>query len=267
LGIEEENADGYAELGRVLTYQGQWDKANSELEKALQLEKTIQYQGIIWSYRALRFLLMGRENQSKVEEPALSLSKGQRSQVENRQSQIVNLKSSIESARRALELADETARTSTPNELNYVEAHWMLGAAYRASGDLEKAEFHLNESINRCRKINLVMDEANILLDVARLRYAEGNFNAAQEKASEALGIAERSGYVLQGADINLFLAELAMKGLGNQGLGNQGSGNREQARKYAEEALRLATCEGGEYKYKAAYEEAEKMLARLIGL
>jgi hypothetical protein len=52
-----------------------------------------------------------------------------------------------------------------------------------------------------------------------RLRYAsqkstgttQDDFKDAQEKASEALVITKRSGYVLQGADVNLFLAELAL--------------------------------------------------------
>ena len=54
--------------------------------------------------------------------------------------------------------------------------------------------------------------EADILLDIARLRYAQGDFKDAQEKASEALLITERSGYVLQGADVNLFLAQYALE-------------------------------------------------------
>ena len=32
----------------------------------------------------------------------------------------------------------------------------------------------------------------------------------------------------------------------------------------YAEEALKLATCDGPPYYYKVAYEEAERMLERL---
>jgi hypothetical protein len=48
------------------------------------------------------------------------------------------------------------------------------------------------------------------------------------------------------------------------EGIGNQELGNREQARKYAEEALRLATCNGPPYYYKVAYEEAERMLEGL---
>ncbi len=111
--------------------------------------------------------------------------------------------------------------------------------------------------------------EANILLDLARLRYAQGDFKDAQEKASEALVITERSGYVLQGADVNLFLAELALTP--NPSPEEHGRGESEcredgvrAARKYAEEAKRLAYCDGPPYYYKVAYEEAERMLQRL---
>jgi tetratricopeptide (TPR) repeat protein len=100
----------------------------------------------------------------------------------------------------------------------------------------------------------LVDHEADILLDLARLHYAQGDFKDAQEKASEALVITERSGYVLQGADVNLFHAQYAL----------EQEKDKVKAREYAEEALRLATCDGPPYYYKVAYEEAERMLAGL---
>jgi hypothetical protein len=67
---------------------------------------------------------------------------------------------------------------------------------------------------------------------------------------------------VLQGADVNLFLAELTLAESREQGVEN--SGAKERARKYAEEALRLATCDGPPYYYKVAYEEAERLLEKL---
>jgi tetratricopeptide (TPR) repeat protein len=127
---------------------------------------------------------------------------------------------------------------------------------------LTLAEENLSKALNLCRQINMVDHEADILLDLARLRYAQGELKEAQEKASEVLVITERSGYVLQGADVHLFLAELAMKGQKSQVEGQLS--DKEAARKHAEEALRLATCDGGEYKYKVAYEEAERFLENL---
>src|SRR5439155_24000633 len=74
----------------------------------------------------------------------------------------------LEAARRALELADEAARTIFPVERDYVSAHWLLGAAQRASGDLAAADRQLSEALTRCRSINSVDAEADILLDLAR---------------------------------------------------------------------------------------------------
>jgi hypothetical protein len=66
------------------------------------------------------------------------------------------------------------------------------------------------------------------------------------------LTITERCGYVLQGADVNLFLAQYALEQ------------DKVKAKEYAETALKLATCDGPPYYYKVAYEEAERMLERL---
>ena len=138
------------------------------------------------------------------------------------------------------------------------------------NGDLTLAEENLSKALNLCRQINAVDAEADILLDLARLRYAQGDFKDAQEKASEALVITERSGYVLQGADVNLFLAELALaaKENGEGELGRwvmENGGWKNAAIHHAKEALRLAHCDDGPpYYYKVAYEEAERMLERL---
>lgn len=108
----------------------------------------------------------------------------------------------------------------------------------------------------------MVDAEADILLDLAQLRYKQGDFKDAQEKASEALMITERSGYVLQGADVDLFLAEMALILPSPE---ERGESARETAKKYAETALKLAHCDDGPpYYYKVAYEEAERMLERL---
>jgi len=96
--------------------------------------------------------------------------------------------------------------------------------------------------------------EAYILLELARLRAAEGAPGATQEAlrlAHEALTITERSGYVLQGADVRLLLAEMAL-----------GAGERQEALEHAQEARRLAACDGPpDYVYKVAYDEAGRLL------
>jgi hypothetical protein len=72
--------------------------------------------------------------------------------------------------------------------------------------------------------------------------------------AEEALTITERSGYVLQGADVHLFLAEIVLV-----------QGDRAKALEHAREARRLATCDGPpDYTYKVAYDEAGALPAQL---
>jgi tetratricopeptide (TPR) repeat protein len=228
-------AVGRYHLGRLLPYRGAWDESEGELAAALALfEKgqDVQSQGIVWAYRALRALLVMRAGVGTRGGEALS------------------------AARRVLELADEWARTEYPVELDYVRAHWLLGAAHRVNGDLVEADRHLSEALTRCRSINLVDHEADILLDLARLREAQNEREEALRLAQEALTIAERSEYVLQGADVNIFLAQMALE-----------AGDKSTALTHAREACRLATCDGPpDYTYKVAYEEAGRLVEELTG-
>ncbi len=85
----------------------------------------------------------------------------------------------------------------------------------------------------------------------------KANFKDAQEKASEALTITERCGYVLQGADVNLFLAQYAL----------EQEKDKVKAKEYAESALKLAYCDGPPYYYKVAYDEAVSHVGKFEGL
>lgn len=233
---EYDEAIGQAELGKLLAYRGTDTESETELATALMMfekQNDVQYQGIIWSYRALCELLRLRTTA---------------------QSAICNPQSVIDAARRALELADEDARRGYPVERDYVRAHWRLGAAHRVAGQLEDAERHLHEALERCRRINMVDHEADILIDLARLSAAMGAADEALRLAEEARLIAERSGYVLQGADAHLELARLA---LARQDMAI--------ARDQAQQARTLATCDGPpDYTYKAAYDEAGALLEQL---
>jgi tetratricopeptide (TPR) repeat protein len=246
--IKEEitEAFGQNESGRLLTYRGAYVESETELATALKVfekQKDVQAQCVSWAYRALRELLLMRSSDSS----ALRFPN-----------------SALESARRALELAEggdpNLGGAVVPRDL--VRAHWLLGAAYRVAGQPDEAERHLNEALERCRRINLVEMEADILIDLARLRAATpstssgqaGALDEAQRLAEEALLITERSGYVLQGADARLELAKLALA-----------RGDKPAALEHAKEARRLATCDGPpDYTYKAAYDEAGKLLAEL---
>ena len=135
-----------------------------------------------------------------------------------------------------------------------MQADWLLGAAYRVVGQPDEAERHLHEALERCRRINLVEIEADILIDLARLRAATGAPEEAQRFAVEALLITERSGYVLQGADAHLELAQLA-----------RARRDLPAARTHAQQALTLATCDGPPaHTYAAAHAEATALLHSL---
>jgi len=250
--IEDEfnEAVGHQHLGRLLACRGAWAEAEEELAAALALfekGRVVQSQCVVWAYRALRALLLARAVAAHDRAPLHAAA--------------------LAAARRALDLADETARTIYPVERDYVRAHWLLGAAQRANGDWGEADRHLAEALARCRGINMVEMEADILLDLARLRADTAltpgpspktgrgeSLDEAQRLAEEALLIADRCGYVLQGADAHLFLAHLALE-----------RGEREAAREHARQARELATCDGPpDYTYKVAYDEAGALLAQL---
>jgi hypothetical protein len=239
--IKDEYSEGigHQELGRVLAYLGAYAASEAELETSTRSwTKTKDVQGLCLdeSYRALRELLRLRQG----------------SIGSNLKSEISNAKSAIAPARRALELADETARIRLPVERDYIRAHWLLGAAHRVAGQPDDAERHLHEALERCRRINMVDHEADILIDLARLRAATGAPDEGQRLATEALVITERSGYVLQGADAHLELAKDA-----------SARGDKAAAREHAQKAKDLATCDGPpDYTYKAAYDEAAALLA-----
>lgn len=236
---EFQKAIGHQELGRTLLYRGVWQQAKQELDISLELSKKlrqIEMQGISWEYYALRSLLIARDEAS------------------NEQSFINNVREAINSARRAIEIADEDTKRGQPHPRDYIRTYWLLGSAHHMSTELTLAEENLSKALNLCRQINLVEMEADILLDIARLRYTQGDFKDAQEKASEALMITERSGYVLQGADVNLFLAQYAL----------EQEKDKAKAKEYAETALELAYCDGPPYYYKVAYDEAVRMVEKL---
>jgi tetratricopeptide (TPR) repeat protein len=255
---EEDVGSWQVSLGQVLVYCGNWNDSEALLQLAEKIkEKTnhVQAQSVIWSYRAQRFLLLAKES---------SIFNIRDLKIEYRVSKPEYLQSAIESARRALELADEQAK-SIPIPRDYIEIYRFLGAAYRMNRELDKAEENLSKAISMCRQINNVESEADILLELAKLsfdyalRQAPGSaqdefFRDAREKAEEALTITERSGYVLQGADVNLFLAQYAL----------EQEKDKARAKQYAETALKLAHCDGPPYYYKVAYHEAERFLEKL---
>ncbi len=251
LFFEEQEGSNHQGLGLVLSYRGAWQEAEQELNVALKLfdnprnNVRAHWMGLTHSCFATRLILMTRskQNQSLYQDIVKEINE-------------------------AIKFREEFSKTNYPVQREYVRNFWLLGAAYRSSASLRSAqnealneltlaEENLTKALNLCRQINAVDAEADILLDLARLRYVQGDFKDAQEKASEALMITERSGYVLEGADVNLFLAQYAL----------EQEKDKVKAKEYAAEAKKLATCDGPPYYYKVAYDEAVAMLERLKSL
>jgi hypothetical protein len=116
-----------------------------------------------------------------------------------------------------------------------------------------QAEEHLTEALTRCRRINMVDHEPDILLAWARWHHAARHTDHARQDAQEALAIAARCEYRLKQAEIHNFLARLALEG-----------GEREAAKGHAATAYQRAWCDGPPHCYKPALDEAAGTLREL---
>jgi tetratricopeptide (TPR) repeat protein len=255
--IEDEfhEAIGHLELGRLLAYCGEFDEREAELRAAQVTFDNYgaghtNYVSVVRSYRAERALLMG------------------------------DPRAALQVAKDARTLADEVAKAFYPHERDFIRAESLLGAALVMEGkDLNVAATHLTEALTRCRRINLVETEPDILLAWARWHRARGNSQEAQAHAEEALAIADRCEYRLKQAEIHNFLARLALdradegRKIKDEGKDIPSSVVRPsssacealaEARKHAETARERAWCDGPPHCYKPALDEAEKMLATL---
>jgi tetratricopeptide (TPR) repeat protein len=152
--------------------------------------------------------------------------------------------------------------TNSQNEIDCIWDEWLLGTVLvtlsckkkpQQNKFLTEAETHLTAALTRCRRINLVELEPDILLAWARWHQASGHTEQARQSAQEALSIADRCEYRLKQADIQNFLARLALEG-----------GDREVAKAHATTAYRRAWCDGPPHCYKPALDEAAGMLREL---
>lgn len=222
-------ASAHHELSQLLAYCSRFDEAALESNAALAIvekQGAVQAIGTIWAYRAQRALLMS------------------------------DARTALEAARQAIEWAEQTARDPrfVYPILDFIRAEWLWGAALVMEGkDLSAADSHLTEALTRCRRINIVYFEPDILLAWARLYRARGDEGEALAYAEEALAIADRCEYRLKQAEIHNFLARGALE-----------AGEREKAREQAEIARERAWCDGPPHCYRVALDEALGMLGEL---
>jgi tetratricopeptide (TPR) repeat protein len=250
-----DEAIGHQELGRVLAYQGGFRSTEEELTKAFDLagEGQSQIQGLAAAYRSLASLLQARSADHARESGSLV---------------------HLEEAHHALGFAEKTVKARYPYPRDFVQAYRLLGEALvqcrgrnisidkpvnirlydehfqqvtesvevREGSELQAAERCLTEALRRCRSVNLIEMEADVLLAWARLEWAKGRTGARElleEMLKEAQEIAERAGYRLQMVDIHLFCGEVLVEL--REGL-LLGLGAREHLAKAKEYALDVST-------------------------
>jgi tetratricopeptide (TPR) repeat protein len=210
-------AVGHEELGLLEAYQGRPQESSRELDAAVAIFRKLakaQPEGIAHSSLARLALLTG------VPREAVRHSLASRE---------------LAAVRRA--------------ERDVVQAEWLLGWSLIHESSAE-AETHLTEALTRCRQINLVEFEPDILLAFGRLRLATKNPTQALADVQDALAIADRCEYRLVQADCHNMLAQLALD-----------SGDRATALHQAEIAKERAYCDGPPHYYKSAYDTAESTL------
>jgi tetratricopeptide (TPR) repeat protein len=223
-------ASGRADLGLLLAYEGIFDEADQQIEAAIRAQIKIgqaQLQVLSHIHRAQLALLMGM--------PQLAL----------------------QSAKLAFDLAERTTLSSRVvyPARSSVWVYWLLGTVHVELEHLVQADRFLGKALTRCRHINLVELEPDILLSWARWHRMSGAAKQARECALEALLIASRSEFRLKEADICNFLAHCDMD-----------AANFDTAQKYAEKARQRAWCDGPPHCYKLALDEANGLLELIDG-
>ena len=244
--IEDEynEAAAHRELGRVMSLQGKIkavkkDSPCAEEELATSTaywEKRKNYQGLSvdCACRSLADLVQAR---------LAGLAPGAETHLPDQ------CWEAVARAREALAFAVETIKTRYPYPRDFVRAYWLLGEALiqrllsigavpgpafeipfydeyfqelvemvqMVKGkEWSAAERCLNEALRRCRQVNLVEFEPDILLAQARLLRAKASPLAEIEKTlAEAYEIAQRAGYRLKLADLHLFCGQVLYQSIG----------------------------------------------------
>jgi tetratricopeptide (TPR) repeat protein len=221
---------GRQDYGLMLAYQGNFTDSDNQLEKTrdwLSRQGKQRQEGVTWAFCTISQLLQG------------------------------NVQVALESAMKMLHLANVENR-----ERDVIRAKFLMGKVQIAllgegknpqSDLLAETETHLTGALTRCRRINLVELEPDILLAWARLHHARSHDAQAIKDAQEALAIADRCEYRLKQAEIHNFLAQLAAE-----------ANQPQEAIRHAQQAYERAWCDGPPYCYKPALEEAERRLGGL---
>lgn len=165
----------------------------------------------------------------------------------------------LDEATRSARIGLKQARNDE-RQREIVAAEYALGAALvfgnvtesqkeRRGKLLAEANEVLFGALGRCRRMGLVELEAELLLARGVLVFLEGDLQRARELAEEALRIAHRCEYRLKQAEIQIWLATMALR-----------NGEVAVARSHGERAAALARCDGGGYGFVWALRQVERI-------
>jgi tetratricopeptide (TPR) repeat protein len=215
-------------LGQLLTYRGEFDEAEKEFNDGIRLHPNTLagqwWKGTSWLYWAQGSLLRH------------------------------DIPHAIELAREAERLKSIEYPGVGKIERDIIYAKWLVGASLVTEGNnLNDAYKTLADALTRCRRINLVEFEPDILLALARWHYVRGDAVEARAHAEQALAIADRGEFRLKQTEIHNFLARVALE-----------AGERDVAKEHAEVARERAWCDGPPHCYRVALDEAEGLLREL---
>ena len=163
-----------------------------------------------------------------------------------------SLFSSLDSALQALQASEQHVNELVPgdnretslSEGSFIEYYTYLGSAYLSLNSHDAAERTLHTALERCRRISQVSCEAQILIELSKLRTDTGAWNEAQRLAEEALVITEAP------AATSSKVQELSFNSQSSRSF----EMTQSLAKEHAQKAKKLATCDGPpKYTYKAA--------------
>ena len=153
----------------------------------------------------------------------------------------------LEQVRKALEFAEKDAEEFYPIPRDFVRVYWLLGEILiqsqsvplidqinyirisfyneyfqeqleslllKNSNKLLVAERCLNEALRRCRKVNMIDYEPDLLLAQAKLEWAKSSsiFPTIEKNLEEVHYISQRAGYRLKLADLHLFCGQVLLE-------------------------------------------------------
>ncbi len=129
----------------------------------------------------------------------------------------------------------------------------MRGAVALASDDRLTAEEYLHKSLVDARAVNLVVEEILALVELAELRWKQGEVKAARELLEDVWELAERGPYPIFHADAYNLLAQI-----------ERDEDNTAAAVEAATKAYQLAWCDGPPFAYHWGLQVARKHLSEL---